>query len=360
MARLLMAALRHAGHRVSLISELRTYEGRGDARTQADIRRRSDAEFERIVSAVRSAEIERPDLWFSYHVYYKAPDYLGPNVATELAVPYVTAEASYARKRRHGPWADNDEGVRHALDIAAIHFCMTRTDRPGLADYLGTDDRLVSLPPFLDRIPEHADLLAREVRRTRLVERCGLDDAAPVILAVGMMREGDKLESYRMMASVLDRIRDKAWSLVIVGNGPARKEVEALFADFDPGRVNLAGARPEEELGQFYGAADLYFWPAVNEAYGMAFLEAQACGLPVVSRKVRGVPDVVLDGRTGHLAPADDPGALEELLVRMIDDTEMRREFGRNAAKFVASERMMEAAAARLDAGLKRALSTHA
>lgn len=359
MARLLMAALEHAGHRVNLVSELRTYEGKGDVRAQADIRCRSDREFERIMSAVGAAEIDRPDLWFSYHVYYKAPDILGPKVAAELSVPYVTAEASYAEKRRRGPWAGNDEAVRRALDMAAVHFCLTRTDRPGLAEYLGTEEPLVLLLPFVDHVPEHDQTFAREERRARLVERCGLDGAAPVILAVGMMREGDKFESYRMMAGVLDGIRDRAWSLVIVGDGPAREDVEALFAGFDPGRVYVAGARPEEELGQFYGAADLYFWPAVNEAYGMAFLEAQACGLPVVSREVRGVPDVVVDGRTGLLAPSDDPNALEEALVRMIDNTELRREFGRNAAKFVTEERMIEAAATRLDAGLKRALSKH-
>jgi len=94
-----------------------------------------------------------------------------------------------------------------------------------------------------------------------------------------------------------------------------------------------------------YAASDLYAWPAVNEAYGMALLEAQAAGLPVVSRATRGVPDVVEHGRTGLLAPGEDiSAALRELLT----DAKRRAALGRAAGEFVAGERSLEATAQRL------------
>src|SRR5258708_24281091 len=63
---------------------------------------------------------ERPELWFTYHLYYKAPDWLGPAVSEALGIPYVIAEASYAPKRAHGPWAFGHEGSAAAIRKAAL------------------------------------------------------------------------------------------------------------------------------------------------------------------------------------------------------------------------------------------------
>ena len=72
------------------------------------------------------------------------------------------------------------------------------------------------------------------------------------------------------------------WQLVLAGAGPERMAVEAAFAPL-AGRVRFTGQMEPEPLAGLYAASDLYIWPAVNEAYGMALLEAQAAGLPVLS-----------------------------------------------------------------------------
>jgi glycosyltransferase involved in cell wall biosynthesis len=96
------------------------------------------------------------------------------------------------------------------------------------------------------------------------------------------------------------------------------------------------------------GAADLSAWPAVNEAYGMAMLEAQAAGLPVVSCATRGVPDVVEHARTGLLAPGGDEPAFAALLRELLLDPGKRARLGGAAATFVADERSLQATVARL------------
>jgi glycosyltransferase involved in cell wall biosynthesis len=83
----------------------------------------------------------------------------------------------------------------------------------------------------------------------------------------------------------------------------------------------------------------------VNEAFGMALLEAQAAGLPVVSCALRGVPDVVLDGRTGLLAPAIDETQLAVRMRELLTDEKKRTAMGREAARFVREERTAQVAA---------------
>ena len=87
----------------------------------------------------------------------------------------------------------------------------------------------------------------------------------------------------------------------------------------------------------------------------MAMLEAQAAGVPVVSRAVRGVPDVVLDGQTGLLGAKEDEGALGRLTRSLLLDRAWRESLGQAAARFVADERSIEAASASLDRALREA-----
>ena len=93
----------------------------------------------------------------------------------------------------------------------------------------------------------------------------------------------------------------------------ARREVEQAFADA-PCAVRFLGALPPGALIEPYAASDLLVWPAINEAFGMALLEAQACGLPVLAGASGGVPAIVADGKTGFLVPPGDATAFAAAL----------------------------------------------
>jgi glycosyltransferase involved in cell wall biosynthesis len=138
-----------------------------------------------------------------------------------------------------------------------------------------------------------------------LARRLKIDETAPWLLAVGMMRPGDKLASYRVLAEALERGRLKRPILLIAGAGEAEREGKRAFADA-PCPVMFLGKIAPERLAPLYAAADLLVWPAINEAFGMALLEAQACGLPVLAGAFGGVAGIVEDGKTGFLtAPGD-------------------------------------------------------
>ncbi len=342
MARLLMTALTRAGHEVSLLSDFRSYSA--DPAALDGMVEEAGREVVSIASLWRSTPHRRPDLVFTYHLYYKAPDLVGHPLAALFDLPYVTAEASSAAKRRTGPWTRGQALVEAAVRAASVNFCFTENDRLGLAEIVMGDDRLLALPPFIDV--------------TRFKPRD--DDARSAtteIVTLAMMRSGDKLRSYRFLAASVARLKSRDWRLTLIGDGPARPAVEAAFADFPPGQIRWRGALAGLGVADALRAADILAWPGINEAFGVSYLEAQACGLPVVALHGEGTPSVVRDGVTGLLAD-DRVEDYANNLDRLVADPATRLRLGRQAADFVHGERSLEKAAATIGVGLRRAGST--
>jgi glycosyltransferase involved in cell wall biosynthesis len=353
VAGLYMDALARAGHQVELISTFRSYDGAGDAGRQAGLREQGTALARRLAEQWRASPAAlRPDLWFTYHSYYKSPDWLGPEVSGLLGIPYVIAEASHAAKRAGGPWDIGHQGALQAIQRADLLLCPTRDDMDGLRaalpDPATASQRIAHMPPFLDPLLFRAAAGERAIHRARLARAHGLDEAVPWIATVAMMREGDKLASYRQLAGALGRLQDLPWRLLVAGDGTARAAVEAALAAEVPGRAVVLGALGQDEIAELNAASDLCIWPAVNEAYGMAMLEAQAAGLPVISCAARGVPDIVAHGSTGMLAAPGDEAGIAALAREFLSDASKRSRFGNAAAAAVASEHSLIAAAASL------------
>ena len=141
MARHFLAALGQKNAAVDVISIFRSYDGMGDPTRQERIgvlgRRLADRLARRLERRPRR---ERPDAWFTYHLYHKAPDWLGPTVADRLSVPYVIAEASHAPKQLDGPWAGNCRTAAAAIARADLVIGINPGDaacvRPLLASAL--------------------------------------------------------------------------------------------------------------------------------------------------------------------------------------------------------------------------------
>lgn len=341
MARLLLRALEAAGFAPEPASELRSHEPAGDEARQRAIEAEGRREADRLIAAISSRpEASRPRAWFTYHGYYKAPDHLGPRVSEALGIPYAVAEGSRAGKRAGGAWAFAHACAEAGLDRADLLFVMTANDREALERAARPGQRLVDLPPFEEAGPA--------VVRP---ERAG----PPRLLAVAMMRPGDKVASYRLLAEALALIWDAAWMLDVVGDGPERTAVEDAFRELRQ-RVAFHGALAAEALGRLYAAADLMVWPAVNEAYGMVLLEAQAAGCPVVAGGYGGVRDALRDGVTGVVTPPGDAAAFAEAVADLLADPARRGAMGLAARRFIVEERSLSHAAAILREALNTAI----
>jgi glycosyltransferase involved in cell wall biosynthesis len=358
IARLLLEALKHRGHDVWVASRFRSRDGVGDPRRQARLGAIGARLAQRLVRFwQRQPGDQRPELWLTYHLYHKAPDWLGPGVADALRIPYVVVEASVASRQASGPWAVGYAAARAALARANALVCLNPDDEDGLRRLLGEAVPLHRLPPFLNHNLRPAASTGRR-RRARLASRLRLDPRVPWLVVVAMMRHGDKLASYTVLAKALAPLRQRRWSLLVIGDGEARRAVQAALAPLGRERVRYLGQLQPERVGGILAACDLMPWPAINEAFGMALLEAQVAGVPVVAGRERGVAQVVADRKGGLLVPVRSALALRRAVVLLLNDPARRRRLAVGARRWARRERGIADAGARLEAILQSLLNS--
>jgi glycosyltransferase involved in cell wall biosynthesis len=334
IARLFLRALALAGHEPFLAARLRSYDRCGDARRQARLAALGGRLAERFCRRFRDRP---PDLWFTYHLYHKAPDWIGPRVAAAFGIPYVVAEASHAAQQASGPWAPGHRAAADAIRRAAAVVGINPADRAGVLPLLADPARWIPLGPFVDAMSYRAR------RRTAA--------GPPRLITVAMMRYGNKLASYRLLGEALRQVRDLPWSLEIVGDGPARSAVAAALAGLGE-RLRWTGRIDPGAVAGRLAAADLFLWPAIDETLGMALLEAQASGLPSVAGAAEGASAIVLPEVTGLVVPPGDAEAFAAMVRRLIRDPAERARLGAAARRHVRAEHDLPVAARRLAAAL--------
>lgn len=337
MAQSIMAALamNTSGLPVAVASQLRCYDGQGDTQAQQQIRMQAESEVERLVNSSYDWQA-----WVTYHNYYKAPDLVGSLVSRRLNIPYLLIEASIAKKRLNGPWSGFAVSADDATSAADVIFYLTEKDHQALEKYRPENQKLVHLPPFLNQAE-----LTPGLRSTNNNNE---------LLVVAMHRYGDKLESYRIIAEVLAFLQTPDWQLSIVGDGPARAEIESMFASYGT-RVKFLGQLDRDAVEATYQRASVLIWPGVNEAFGMVYLEAQAAGLPVVAQDRTGVREVIAS--TQSLVPEGDSQPLAHAIDKLLSDPSHYQSMVQNGIEFVRNKHLLGAAASTLSDQLSAVLS---
>ncbi len=348
IARLLIKALNTAGFTVRLASRMSFKDMQGDKERQQRCLDLADKLAQRLLRQWQH-EGYQPKLWFTYHLYYKAPDLLGPLVARELDIPYVLAEASWAPKREKGPWQTYHQRVGEAIVQSDRIFMLNPIDHETIAHLRGDSVALVPLPPFLDTqaLPEP------KISKSELAAQWNLNAQLPWIATLAMMRHGDKLASYCLLAEAFSQTSIQC-QLLLIGDGPARVEVEQAFGD-DP-RVRFLGEMKPSHFFPLLYAARFHVWPAVNEAFGMNLLEAQWAGLPVIAGDEGGVSTVMQDGKTGCLTPPRNAKAIATSMNTLLENTSWCNQLQANCRPYIEEHHSMQAAAAILSSELKELL----
>ena len=214
-------------------------------------------------------------------------------------------------------------------DNAGKHF--GRADRviavsQAVADFL----RRSGVDPQRLRTVHHgiADIAPPDLKtlRSRTREELGLPADEPVLLmAARLVSAKGHDTAFRALAT----LTDQRWTLLLAGDhlqdlGP---QLMALVQELGLGpRVRFLGLR--EDVPSLLVASDVLLAPSRREALSLTLLEASACALPIVASRVGGIGEVVEDGVSGRLVPADDPGALAQALLPLLEDPALRHRWG--------------------------------
>lgn len=222
--------------------------------------------------------------------------------------------------------------LRRIGDDADVVTFISRYTRGRFASAFGPRAALERLSPGVDTDRFVPDPVARAELRTRY----GLGQRPVVVCLSRLVPRKGQDTLIRAWPAIRRRVPDAA--LVIVGGGPYLQHLQRLAHTHDVAAdVTFAGAVPGAELPAHHAMADVFAMPCRTrgagldvEGLGIVYLEASACGVPVVAGTSGGAPETVLDGKTGAVVDGTDVGAVAAAISDILADP------GRAAAMGVA------------------------
>ncbi len=163
----------------------------------------------------------------------------------------------------------------------------------------------------------------------------------------------------RSFALVPTRMQDREVRLRIVGTGPQEAELRALSKSLGiADRVEFRGAITHAEIPAELASMDVFAALSRSESFGVAVIEASACGLPVVVSDVGGLPEVVRDGITGMLVPVNDPQAAANAFTQLLSDDGKRSRMAAEGRRWTRSAFDWQACVDRMIDVCSKALNT--
>jgi glycosyltransferase involved in cell wall biosynthesis len=251
---------------------------------------------------------ERPKLIVSTHLNFGP---IARIAQSGFGTPYVLVA--------HGvdAWEIKNASRIEALRKANLVLSVSRYTRDRLIQEAGLDaHRVKILPNTYD-----PDLFAIAPKPPRLLQKYGLQPETPVILTVGRLADDERYKGYDQIIKALPEIRRAVpgAQYLLVGKGSDRPRIERLIAEVGvQDAVILAGFVPDGELAEHYNLCDIFAMPSMGEGFGIVYLEALACGKPVLAGNKDGSRDAVADGELGLLVAPEDTAEIAAEIIRVL------------------------------------------
>jgi phosphatidylinositol alpha-1,6-mannosyltransferase len=255
------------------------------------------------VRAAMLALRRRPDMIFCGHLN-AAP--LGAALARLLARPLWL--------QLHGieAWSRRSRLIRRAVEAVTLATSVSRYTRDRFLGWANVEPQRVRVLPNTV-----AERFGPRAPRADLRTRYGIE-GRKVILTVGRLASSERYKGHDSIIRCLPEIRRRVPEVryLVVGAGDDRSRLAQLAAEQGVGDlVTFAGAVLEAELPDHYALADVFAMPSRGEGFGIAFLEAAACGVPVIGTREGGSWDALREGHLGTAVEAGNAPALSEALI---------------------------------------------
>jgi phosphatidylinositol alpha-1,6-mannosyltransferase len=247
--------------------------------------------------------------------------------------PVAVAAAAFARAplwvQVHGieSWQRPGPLRARAVERAALVTAVSRYTRRRFLEWASVEPHRVRVLPNTVE-----PRFTPGPKRAALAERLGLR-GKHALLTVGRLAAAERYKGHERVIGALAQLPPEVCYLV-VGDGDDRARLEALAREQGVAtRVVFTGHVAHEELPDYYRLADAFVMPSSGEGFGIVYLEAAACGLPVLGSRAAGAVDALADGAIGAFAPADTAGlaqALGDVLGRAPADPRRVERFARD------------------------------
>ncbi len=277
-----------------------------------------------IATLMREAKRTKPDV---LHAHWLLPNgFIAAVVSKRLGIPLVVSV----------PGSDAQVAAKNALFRRMARFTFEQASLL-TANSESLRDSIVALgadPAKFDMIiygtdPQALKPAAKGV--DSLCESLNIDPESVVLLCVGRMvhKKGFDILLHAMTATGMQKCPIVT---VMVGDGDQQAEWQELATSLGiRDRIRWVGNVPKDEIGTYYNMADVLLMPSVSkpaDGLNVCVLDAMSCAKPVVGSVAAGNPLAIIDGETGFLVPEQDPQALADALVTLIDDADLRRRLG--------------------------------
>jgi glycosyltransferase involved in cell wall biosynthesis len=254
-----------------------------------------------------------------------------PNFA-RIGAPLGRAIHSQFWTAAHGidVWEECPRRVVTALADCDRILAVSHFTKQKLIDCHSLDESRISvLPNTFDSRRFFPDRTPCGVR-----EELGLPRESPMLLSVGRLAEPHRMKGFdqviRAMPEILTRV--PAAFYVIAGTGPDLPRLRQVASECEvTERVKFAGFVPDERLSAYYNACDAFVLPSKKEGFGIVFLEALACGSPVVAGNVDASREALLGGELGILVNPNERAEVADACISLLTRSHEHRElFDRN------------------------------
>lgn len=222
-------------------------------------------------------------------------------------------------------------------------FALTQTDKDGFLSKSGSLSRQIEMKVlYLGLDTDSLQSMESKIDRDELIQKYDLDSDSMLVLHVGRFQDVKGHDTFQEVARIVSQENPKARFLVVGEN--LQRSADATYQ-----RKILASAKADpilnermvytgfvENIFEVYAAADIFVCPSRFESYGVAVLEAMACGVPVVSTNRGGPSETVVEGVTGFLVPPRDAKQYAERILQLLEDPELRQKMGAAGRQHVA------------------------
>ena len=235
--------------------------------------------------------------------------------------------------------AGRRESIRKNFERAKKVITISHFTKEKLIEIGIPEKKIVVIHPGVDPAKFNPGLDSSKIR-----EKYNLGNKK-VILTISHLT---KRKGHHNVLKALPQVLKKVPNLIylIIGKGGEEEKLREIVKDLKlEERVTFAGVVKEEELPLYYAACDLFIMPSYEiketgdvEGFGIAYLEANACGKPVIGGRSGGVPDAIIDGETGLLIDPLNINQIAEALIKLLTNLEYSQKLGKKGRERIEKE----------------------